>query len=58
MIVFGAGSDEPVVNRHGIEFSPEESKRFYLEEVGGACPECGNLRELRVVTWRFPRPVS
>jgi len=52
MIVFPAGSDEPVVNRHGVEFSPEESKRFWAQEQPhGQCPACWSFRQHVRVSW-------
>jgi len=55
MIVFGPGSsamEEPAVYRRGVQFGPEESKRFWAQEQPhGQCPTCGSFRQHVRVSW-------
>ena len=52
MVIFGPGCDEPAVNRRGVQFGREESKRFWAQEQpNNICPECGQAREQVTVRW-------
>jgi len=51
-VVFGPGSVEPAVNRRGVQFGREESKRFWAQEQpNNICPKCGRAREQVTVRW-------
>jgi len=48
----GSGASEPAVNRRGIQFGREESRRFWAQEQpSNTCPECGRVREQITVVW-------